>query len=138
MSMYEAPFTYPEVHIGDRIEFAPTKDTPDPTWILAEVERCKFKAVDVKLSNGMRRTDVRHIDDPALRDKPILANSGVFRLINAQVRLNKMFSEHEAMKRRMDALEQTFRAVMESQAPEAVPSPVGRRPGRPAGSMASM
>ena len=121
-------FQYPEVHRGDEIDFAPSEDTPETMWILATIERTKNDSVDVRTSDGRRFLDVWHIGDPRLLKGPARKNTGVFKLVNRQVRINRMFTEHEAMKRRMDALEQTFRAVMESNPTDAVPA--GRRPDR--------
>ena len=130
--MYEPPFTYPEVHRGDEIEFAPTEKTPDPHWILGKVLRTKTGSIDVR-AGDRTFTDVRHIGDPFLINCPPRASSGVFRLCNNQVRLNRMFADHEAMKRRMDALEATFRAVMGSQGDCETTTPAGRRSARQAG-----
>lgn len=128
----ETTFEYPEVHVGDPIEFAPSKDVPAAMWNLARIIRSKNGSVDIELEPGRRARNVWHVGDPRLNTTACRDCGGVFRLTNAQIRLNQMFAEHDAMKRRMDALEQTFRAVMDSQGAEGVPSPAGRRGGRKA------
>ena len=129
-------FNYPEVHRGDEIDFAPSEDTPETMWVLASVERTKNESVDVRTADGRRFLDVWHVGDPRLQKGPARKNTGVFKLVHRQIKINQMIAEHDQMKRRMLALEQTFRAVMESQASDAVPGPVARRPGRPASSLA--
>ena len=130
-------FRYPEVHRGDEVDFAPSEDTPEPMWTLARVVQTKNESVNLQTSDGRIYMDVWHVGDPRLIKGPARRGSGVFKLVHKQVRINQMVAEHEQMKRRMDALEQTFRAVMESQSPDMVPNPAGRRPGRPSSSMAS-
>ena len=115
-------FSYPEVHRGDEIDFAPSEDTPEPMWVLGTIERTKNESVDIKTSDGRRYMDVWHVGDPRLSKGPQRKNTGVFKLVNRQIKINRMIAEHEAAKRReeslirrMNALEETFRAVIASQ-----------------------
>ena len=133
----EQKFVYPHIEIGYEVEFAPTEDSPEPSWVLAKVVRAKTTSVDLRVLSMVRdipKSDVRHISDPTLRKYPPRGDSGVFRLSKNQLELNSIRASQDTILRRMDALEQTFRAVMESQAGDGIPSPAGRRPGRPAAS----
>lgn len=143
-------FQYPEVHVGDPIEFAESKDIPETMWTLGRITTTKNNSVNAQLANGRIVLDVWHIGDPRLEKGPERKGTGVFKLTHGQIRINQMIAEHESMKRRMNALEQTFRAVekmfqaaMESQgtqgsqgAQEAggIPNPAGRRAMRPTSS----
>jgi hypothetical protein len=110
-------FTYPEVHRGDEIDYAPNPETGEAHWALAQVVRTKNNAIDVRLlSDGSRRQDVRHADDPSLAKIPPRIDSGVFRLTNRQKKINQALAENAEIRSRMEALEQTFQAAAAAQA----------------------
>lgn len=136
--MYPTHFVYPHVERGYQIEFAPTEDTPDAHWTLGQIVRTKNGAVDVQILNPADRTvqfkvDVRHIGDPGIQKRPLRSDSGVFRLAKSQLQINQLLADNQAIMRRMDALEQTFRAVMETSRAESMEMPPVPMPSRRAG-----
>jgi len=132
----EKKFVFPPMQIGYEVEFAPTEDAPNPSWCLAKAVRVKSNAIDLRVLSTstlqeIPKMDVRHIGDPSLRKYPPRGDSGVFRLTKNQLELNAIRDSQAIILRRLDALEQTFKAVMESQTGD-IQNSVGRRPGRPA------
>ena len=141
----QAPFTCPAVAVDNGILVKPTEDSPDTMWQLAKVTKIKKNESDGSITvdaiifgahGDTRKADLRHIGDPKLKQCPPHDRSGVFKLSPTQLQLNEI----PTLIRRMDSLEQTFRAVMGGQQEEGnttgvpsasnVSSPSGRRGGR--------
>ena len=140
-----APFTCPAVEIDNSILFKPNEDSPDTMWQLAKIIKVKrnasngsvtIDAIIFGVHGDLRKADLRHVGDPSLKQYPPRGDSGVFKLSPTQLQLNEI----PTLIRRMDSLEQTFRAVMGGQQEEGnttgvpsasnVSSPSGRRGGR--------
>ena len=128
-----APFACPAVEIDNSIMVKPNEDSPDTMWQLAKIIKVKRNASNGSVTvdaiifgvhGDLRKADLRHIGDPSLKQYPPRGDSGVFRLSPTQLQLNEI----PVLMRRMNALEETFRAVMDSNSPDAIPS--GKRPGR--------
>jgi hypothetical protein len=133
-------FVYPHVEIGYEVLVADTEDAHESQWRYGKVRAIKKNAVDVMVfgqHGDIRKFDVRHVGDPTLVKNPPHGSSGVFRLAASQLQINELLTCQQTLLRRMDALEQTFRAVISSLSgsddrPEPATAVIPRRgPGRP-------
>jgi hypothetical protein len=111
-------FTFPVLHIGDKVEFANTAGVPQSHWELGEVTKVKIDSVDLFVQNRrMVFMDVRHIDDPSIHDpkRQVRADSGVFKLTHGELLVRKVVADMDLLRREVNALREVFQTVTSSE-----------------------